>query len=89
MADLNSMQALLSDEGEEGWEEIVDERISKDVNITELKAVATLAKQCVSPSSQNRPKMREVSQQLLRLGNKRQSRSIKMVSDHAEEAEMT
>ena len=83
------MQALLSVEGEEGWEEIVDERISKDVNITELKALATLAKQCVSPSSQNRPKMREVSQQLSRLGNKRRNRSIKMASNHAEVTEVT
>lgn len=81
------MQASLSVEGEEGWEEIVDERISKDVNIAELKTVATLAKQCVNPSSQNRPKMTEVCHQLSRLGNKRRSRSAKMASNRAEVTE--
>ena len=91
MADLNTMQALLSDEGEEGWEEIVDDRISKEVNREELKAIASLARKCVNPSSKNRPEMREISQQLLQLGNKRQKNhnaraTTLMISEHVEES---
>jgi hypothetical protein len=83
---------LLSVEGEEGWEEIVDDRISKEVNKEELKVIATLAKQCVSPSSKNRPQMREVSQQLLRLGKKRstshssRATSTLAIPEHIEES---
>ena len=84
------MQALLSVEGEEGWEEIVDDRISKEVNREELKVMATLARQCVSPSSRDRPQMREVSQQLLRLGNKRSKHNARAdtlaISEHDEES---
>lgn len=74
--------ALLSVEGEEGWEEILDERIYGKCNLAELGAMANLAKQCVSASSNNRPKMREVSQQLSKLGNKRNSsRHLRTASD--------
>lgn len=65
--------ASLSGEGEEGWEEILDARISGKCNLAELGALATLAKQCVNSSSHNRPRMREVSQKLLRLGNRKNS----------------
>lgn len=68
--------ALLSVEGEEGWEEILDDRISGSINRAELRALASLARQCVSPSSHNRPRMREVTQQLSRLGMRRNSSRI-------------
>lgn len=73
---LVSVQALLSVEGEEGWEEILDDRISGSINRAELRALASLARQCVSPSSHNRPRMREVTQQLSRLGMRRNSSRI-------------
>ncbi|KAH7294133.1 hypothetical protein KP509_28G058100 [Ceratopteris richardii] len=68
--------ALLNAEGEEGWEEIVDDRLNGNVNLSELRALASLARRCVSPTSNNRPRMREVSQQLQRLGIRRNSSRI-------------
>lgn len=65
--------ALLSVEEQEGWEEILDDRIYGKCNLAELGAIANLARQCVSASSHNRPKMKEVSQLLSTLGNKKMS----------------
>ncbi|KAH7430265.1 hypothetical protein KP509_09G091100 [Ceratopteris richardii] len=61
--------ALLSVEGEEGWEEILDERIYGQCNLPELAAMANLAKQCVSTNSYDRPRMRDASLQLSKLGS--------------------
>ncbi|KAI5054957.1 hypothetical protein GOP47_0030446 [Adiantum capillus-veneris] len=83
--------ALLNAEGEEGWEEILDDRISGMINTAELRALACLAKQCVSPSSRNRPRMREVTQQLVRLGIRRNSSRIdrnRVVADNTLQAAM-
>ncbi|KAI5063171.1 hypothetical protein GOP47_0021718 [Adiantum capillus-veneris] len=74
--------ALLSVEGEEGWEEILDEKIYGKCNRAELGAMANLAKQCVSASSQSRPRMRDVSLQLSKLGSKKASnRHLRNASD--------
>ncbi|KAH7404755.1 hypothetical protein KP509_15G041100 [Ceratopteris richardii] len=63
--------ALLSVEGEEGWEEILDERIYGQCNLPELAAMANLAKQCVSTNSYDRPRMRDASLQLSKLGSRK------------------
>ena len=60
-------------EGQEGWEEILDERINGKCNLAEVDIIANIARQCVKPNSYGRPSMRQVVQQLMKLGNKRPS----------------
>lgn len=60
-------------EGQEGWEEILDARINGKCNLAEVEIIANIARQCVRPNSYDRPSMRQVVQQLMKLGNKRQS----------------
>ena len=75
-------------EGEEGWEEILDERINGKCNLSEVAIVANIARQCVNPDSHNRPNMREVVQQLMKLGNKRPSSSTRsIVSDDSSQTD--
>ena len=80
-------KALLSVEGEEGWEEILDERINGKCNLSEVAIVANIARQCVNPDSRNRPNMREVVQQLMKLGNKRPSSTRSISSDDSSQTD--
>lgn len=64
------VQAAMGLESKEGWEEIMDSRLTGNCNIEELGAVANIAYKCVVAEGRRRPRMRSVAQSLSKLGKK-------------------
>ncbi|EFJ24027.1 hypothetical protein SELMODRAFT_174767 [Selaginella moellendorffii] len=62
--------AALGVEGADGWGELVDPRLEGHCNLQEFGQIASIAFRCVNEDPRHRPKMRDVSQWLSRVGYK-------------------
>ncbi|CAN6447440.1 unnamed protein product [Victoria cruziana] len=67
--------AAMTDDGNTGWDEILDKRLVGKCDLNEVRILASIAEKCIRKSSRKRPSIVDISQILSRLKQKRLSKN--------------